>query len=91
MLPETKGILKRKKLQIVIRLCCNTANKTSVLHLSGSCGSYISKLRIKKSVLKFFFLILQSKTLDIKISFTTDITPLSSNASLLSATHFSHP
>lgn len=28
--------------------------------------------------------------MDIKISFTTDITPLSSNASLLNATHFSH-
>lgn len=38
----------------------------------------------------FSFLILQSKTLDIKISFTTDITPLSGNASLLNATHFSH-
>lgn len=40
--------------------------------------------------LKFSFQILQSKTLDIKISFTKDITPLSSNASLLNATHFSY-
>lgn len=33
----------------------------------------VFKLEFKRNVLKFSFLILQSKTLDIKISFTADI------------------